>query len=42
MIIVSNTTSVKVITEGRGVSIWPKIDYVICERSFIVYGNCVK
>ena len=30
---VSNTTTVKVIT-GKGVSIWPKIYYVICERSF--------
>ena len=30
---VSNTTTVKVISEGEGVKIWPKFDFVICERS---------
>ena len=34
-VIVSNTTTVKMITEGAArVSIWPKIDYVICKQSF--------
>ena len=31
-VIVSNTTTVKVITEGEGLK-WPKIGNVICEGS---------
>ena len=32
-VVVSNTTSLKVITEGRGVRNWSIIAYVICEWS---------
>ena len=34
-VIVSNTTTVKMITEG--VKNWAKIDYEICERSLITF-----
>ena len=34
-VIVSNTTTIKVITGGKGVWNRPKIDNVICERSLI-------